>query len=199
MMETCYGQMGSLFRSGKLNLLTHHSGNVWLTFLLRRAEIIKGHFVYGFPRRRGHQLFANPCKRKRTSSFPIRAVSNWVSKVIIELLWFCFTTLSDWIKISRHLLNQSDAKPKNHATWSRAFSRRLHVFSLSFHWFIVLFTFVVIGHCNCFGFGFTTLDWKPPYYQPISTSTTNIWRQFDVIRTCQATLNKILIYMLTVH
>ena len=27
---------------------------------------------------------------------------------------------------------------------------------------IVLFTFVVIGHCNCFGF--TTLKWKPLYY-----------------------------------
>ena len=70
------------------------------------------------------------------------------------------------LKNSRHLLNQSDAKPKPIATWSHAFSRawrRLRVFALSSHRFIVLllFSFVVIGHCNCFNFGFTTLNRKP--------------------------------------
>ena len=28
-----------------------------------------------------------------------RAVFNWVSKVISELLWFCITSLSDWFKV----------------------------------------------------------------------------------------------------
>ena len=57
---------------------------------------------------------------------------------------------------------ESDAKPKPMATWSHAFSRawrRLRIFALSFalsfHWFIVKFTFVVIGHCDCFGFQYT--------------------------------------------
>ena len=82
----------------------------------------------------------------------------------------CFTPLCDWFKNSRHLLNQSDAKQKPIiATWSYAFFRawrRLHV--LGCHWFIVLFIFAVIGHCNCFGFGFTTLNWKPLYYHAIN-------------------------------
>ena len=33
---------------------------------------------------------------------------------------------------------------------SRAW-RWLRIFTSSFHWLIVLFTFIVIGHCNCFG------------------------------------------------
>ena len=76
------------------------------------------------------------------------------------------------LKISCHLLNQSDIKPKPIANWSYSFHDRinrawyrLRGFTLSSHWFIVLFTFVMIGHCNCFGFGFTTLNWKPLYYQ----------------------------------
>ena len=28
-----------------------------------------------------------------------RAVFHWVSKVISRLLWFCITTLCDWLKI----------------------------------------------------------------------------------------------------
>ena len=34
----------------------------------------------------------------------------------------------------------------------------LCVFTLSSDWFALLFTFVVIGHFNCFGFGFTTFN-----------------------------------------
>ena len=59
------------------------------------------------------------------------------------------------------------------AIWSHAFSRawrRWRVFALSSHWFVLLFTFVVIGHCNCFGFGFTTLNWKP-FYLLLDTKT----------------------------
>ena len=61
---------------------------------------------------------------------------------------------------SRHLLNQSDVKPKENATWSHAFSRAWRAFASSSHWFIVLFAFLVIGHCNCFAFDFdfTTLE-----------------------------------------
>ena len=55
------------------------------------------------------------------------------------------------LKNPRHILNQSDAKPKPITTWSHAFSRAWRwsrVFAMSSHWFIALFTFVVIGHCN---------------------------------------------------
>ena len=42
----------------------------------------------------------------------------------------------------------------------------LRVFASSSHWLFMLFMFVVIGHCNCFGisFGFAILNWKPFYW-----------------------------------
>ena len=63
-------------------------------------------------------------------------------------------------EISRHLLNQSDAKLKPIVTWSFAFSRAcgsLRVFTLSSHWFLAIFIFALIGLCDFSGFGFTTL------------------------------------------
>ena len=54
------------------------------------------------------------------------AVFSWVTKGISQLLWFCITTLCDWLK------------PIG-VTWSHTFSRawrRLHVFASSSHWFI---------------------------------------------------------------
>ena len=39
----------------------------------------------------------------------------------------------------------------------------LRVFALSSHWFVLLFTSAVIGHCNCFGF--TTLNLKTALYE----------------------------------
>ena len=93
-----------------------------------------------------------------------RAVFNWVSKVIRHCFGFALLRSMIGLKNSRHLLNQSDANPKPIATWSHAFSRawrRLRAFASSSHWFIVLFTFLMIDDCNCFGFGVTTLNWKP--------------------------------------
>ena len=55
------------------------------------------------------------------------------------LLWFCFIRSVIGLKISRHLHNQSDAKPNPIAIWSRTFSRawrRLSVFAMNPHWFI---------------------------------------------------------------
>ena len=74
-------------------------------------------------------------------------------------IWFCIATLCDWLKMSRHFLDQSEVKPKPIVTYSHAFSRAWHgrhVFASSSDWFIRLFTTVVIGQSNYFGFGFTT-------------------------------------------
>ena len=65
-------------------------------------------------------------------------------------------------KISRHqnFLDQSEVKPKPIVIYLHAFSRAWHgrhVFASSSDWFIGLFTTVVIGQSNYFGFGFTTL------------------------------------------
>ena len=65
---------------------------------------------------------------------------------------------------SRHFLNQWElGQTKSNCAWSHAFSRawrQLRVFSSSTNWLIVLFTSVVFGQRNYFGFGFTTLNWN---------------------------------------
>lgn len=74
-----------------------------------------------------------------------------------KVIRVCFTTLCDWSKKPRangHLLDQSNARTKLTTSWTRAFSRawsQSRVFALCSHLFIVLFMFVAIGHCNCFG------------------------------------------------
>ena len=50
--------------------------------------------------------------------------------------------------------------PAFSCTWNQ-----LHVFASNFDWLIVLFASVAIGQSNYFGFGFTTLNWKPLYDQ----------------------------------
>ena len=65
---------------------------------------------------------------------------------------------------SRHFLNQWESKPKPIVSSPHAFSRawrQLHVFALNSDWLVVLFTSVAMGQSNYFGFGFTTLNWKP--------------------------------------
>ena len=92
-----------------------------------------------------------------------RAIFNWVSKVIRDCIGFALLRSVIGLENSRHPLNQSDAKLKPIATWSLAFSRawdRLGVFTLIYHWFVVIFVFVLIGRCDYFGFGFSTLNWK---------------------------------------
>ena len=64
---------------------------------------------------------------------------------------------------SHHSLNLKNATLKPITSWSLAFSRALgssFVFSLSSHWLVKVFSFLLIGRCDYFGFGFTTLDWK---------------------------------------
>ena len=87
-----------------------------------------------------------------------RAIFNWVSKVIRDCIGFALLRFNTVIGLenSRHPLNQSDAKVKPIATWSLAFSRAWGRFPLKF-------SFVLIGRCDYFGFGFTTLNRKALY------------------------------------
>ena len=81
--------------------------------------------------------YRTPCN-KRLVSFTKRQIP--ANRAVFsvdsnpELLWFCFTTLWNWLKkkckTNRNLVTR----------------------------FAVLFRFVVIRHCNCFGFGFTKLN-----------------------------------------
>ena len=93
----------------------------------------------------------------------IRAVFKWLSKVIT---WLRLLRLVIGLKDSRHFFNQWEAKPKPIAPCTRDFSRawsELHVIARNCDWFIALFPPVVIGRSNCFGFGFSTVIWKPLY------------------------------------
>ena len=94
----------------------------------------------------------------------VRALFNWVSKVIMQLLWFCIATLCDWLKNLAALPRPIKGKTKTNLDNSHAFSRAWygrHVFASSSDWFIGLFTAIVIGQSNYFVFGFTTLKRKP--------------------------------------
>ena len=69
-------------------------------------------------------------------------------------------------KFSRHFFNQSEVKPKPIVARACTFSRalcRLSAITSSFHWFTGLSPSFLIGQSNYFGFGFTTLIWKPVY------------------------------------
>ena len=68
---------------------------------------------------------------------------------------FCFTLFRDWL-VKYAPFSQPMGKPKPIMPRSDAFSRawrRLHLFASNSDWFIVLFTFVVIGQSDYFGFG----------------------------------------------
>ena len=92
----------------------------------------------------------------RDCGFGVRAIFNCVSKVIRDCIGFGSLCIVIGLENSRQPLSQSDAKLKPIATWSLAFSRargRLHAFTLSSHWLLLIFSSVLIGRCDYFGFG----------------------------------------------
>jgi len=93
----------------------------------------------------------------------VRAVLKWLSKI---LTWLWLLRLVIGLKDSRQFFNQWEAKPKPIAPWMCDFScasSELQVIARNCDWFIVLPAPVVIGRSNCFGFGFSTVIWKPLY------------------------------------
>ena len=94
----------------------------------------------------------------------LRAVFKWLSKVIT---WLRFLRLVIGLKDSRQFFNQWEAEPKPIAPCTRDISRasgELQVIARNCDWFMELFVPVVIGRSNCFGFGFSTVIWKPLYH-----------------------------------
>ena len=87
----------------------------------------------------------------------VRAVFKWLSKVIT---WLPLPLL---VIGSRKFFNQW-VNPQPLAPCTRDFSRalsELQIIARNCDWFIVLFVPVVIGRKNWFGFGFSTVIWKP--------------------------------------
>jgi len=105
-----------------------------------------------------------PCwKKLRHREIDNRAVFKWLSKVIT---WLRLLRLVIGLKDSRQFFNQREAKPKQITPCTSEFSRassELQVIARNCDWFMTLFVPVVIGRSNCFGFGFSTVIWKPLY------------------------------------
>ena len=93
--------------------------------------------------------------------FFVRAVFKWLSKVIT---WLRLLRSLIGLKDSRQFFNQRESKPKPIAPCTRDFFRtssELQLIARNCDWFIALSAAVVIGRSNCFGFGFSTVIWKP--------------------------------------
>ena len=80
----------------------------------------------------------------------IRANFNWVSKVIRDCIDFALLCSVIGAEKSRHSLNQSDAC-KTKKSYDHAFGG-LVIFNLSSHWPLKVFSSLLIGHCDNFGF-----------------------------------------------
>ena len=96
-------------------------------------------------------------------------------KVISRLL--CITTLCDWFTklapLSQPIGNENPSQ--NQSCFRRTRFPTLgasYVFAPNSDWFVVLFASAAIGQSNYFGFGFTTLNWKPRYYKIV-----RIWHE----------------------
>ena len=75
-------------------------------------------------------------------------------------------TISDWLKRLAPVFQPMRSKNKTNRTMYAWFSRassELQVIARNCDWFIALPAPVVIGRSNCFGFGFSTVIWKPLY------------------------------------
>ena len=101
------------------------------------------------------ELYTSPGTReqsyiaRRRSKPKIREISNCVWKVIRNCIGFALLRFVIGLENSRHPLNQSDAKliKTNRDLVTRVFPR-------------LIFAFVLIGHCDYFGFSLTTLNHK---------------------------------------
>ena len=103
-----------------------------------------------------------------------RAVFKWLSKVIT---WLRLLRFVIGLKDSRHFFNQWEAKPEPIAPCTRDFScasGELQVIARNCDWSMELFVPVVIGRSNCFGFGFSTVNWKP-LYEPVTIPSNYLY------------------------
>ena len=98
-----------------------------------------------------------------------RAVFNWVSNVISELLWFMITSLSDWFKVLAPFFQPIRRETKtNHGLRVHNFPRFVSATCTYFEFWLVYWIAFLICQSNYFGFGFTTLDWNSLYTFEIS-------------------------------
>ena len=139
------------FLSGTLQFPRETENNAYAKFLRRQTKSIMVFSKVAY------------CFYYHTDNYSNRAVFKWLSKVI---MWLRLLRLVIGLKGLRQFFNQWEAKPKPIAPCTRDFSRassELQVIARNCDWFIVLLAPVVIGRSNRFGFGFSTVIWKPLY------------------------------------
>ena len=86
-------------------------------------------------------------------------------------------TLSDWLKRLAPVFRPIRIKTKTNLTiytWFSHASSELQVIARNCDWFIALPVPVVIGQSNYFGFGFSTVIWKPLYYHSDDDKTISL-------------------------
>ena len=91
----------------------------------------------------------------------LRAIFKWVSKVIRNSFVFCITSLCAWSTKLASLSKPIGWKLKSITIWTPAFSRTLGnlvEFTISSHWLLKIFSFLLIGLCVNFRFSFTALN-----------------------------------------
>ena len=83
----------------------------------------------------------------RGFQFTVKSNSGW--------LWFCFNFPYDWFRKLASPSRPIRCKTKTSINWiTRVFP--------AFHWILAIFPFVLIGCCDYFGFGLTSLNRKEP-------------------------------------
>ena len=105
--------------------------------------------------------------------------------------WFCFSFALWLVQKTLTTLSTNQIKIKPTATWSLAFSRAfcsLLLFTLNSYWLLVIFTFVLIGCCDYFGFGCTAANQNAVKYlfgfpssKPLLTYTSG-WSISDTLQ-----------------
>ena len=78
----------------------------------------------------------------------------------LHLLWFCITTLSDWLKKPVPLSQPITSKTKTNCDLLLQVFPMLRVVASSFDWTMDCSASFVIDQSNYFGVGVTTLNWK---------------------------------------
>ena len=139
--------------------------------------------------------------------YSVRAIFKWVSKAIRDCIGCPFLCSVIGLGNSRHTLNQSDAKLKPIPIWSPAFSRALGwlvVRTLSSHWVLELFSFLVIGCCDSLVFLYDTQSKSVRYWWPVflllysvrrtqnqsSKSSRNCGVKYNKVRVQNLSFNK---------
>ena len=86
-------------------------------------------------------------KNDKVIRWPDRAVFNWVSKVILQLLWFCITTVCNWLKVLTPLSRPIRSKTKtNRDLPGRVFPRLAPATCICFELWLV--HWIVYDRCD---------------------------------------------------